>query len=68
MENGIRVYFTREFTGGILKGLRVIDSVNYPTVEQCAVFIAKGRKGFKKWAYGDANRIIDASFQNYQRN
>ena len=43
------------------------DSISFPTLEACAAFIAKGRKGIKRPIGGSPYRIVDASFQNYKR-
>ena len=60
------VYFTKEFTKGFLKGIRIIESISFPTVEDCARFAVVGRE-VKKPIGGSPYKIVDASFQNYSR-
>lgn len=63
----VKVYFTRLFTSGILQGLTHNDSISYPTVNECVKFINQGKQGFKKCMGGCDYKIIDASFQKYDR-
>lgn len=59
------LYFTRQFTKGNLKGLTHLDRISFPTIEGCVQWVkginakaARGRLDYK---------IVDHSFQNYQR-
>ena len=59
------LYFTRQFTKGLLVGLVHHDSIRFPTAGLCLDWVAAiNRKADKgKIEY----RIIDRSFQNYRR-
>jgi len=61
------IYFTKEFTDGILKGIRVFAWASFPTVAQCAEYATLGRKGKDKLGLRSRWIIVDRSFQNYQR-
>jgi hypothetical protein len=43
-----RVKFTKHFTGGVLKGLKVDEQITYPTKKQCEAFVKRGVKGVHK--------------------
>lgn len=61
------LYFTKEFTGGLLKGLHHNGSMTFENVEDAAEFLKVMRKGVKKPIGGSPYRIVDASFQKYWR-
>lgn len=64
----ITLYYTKEFTGGLLKGLRVNESMTFVSIEAAEKYKAFGFKGCKKpIANGSPYKFIDASYQNYFR-
>lgn len=63
----ITLYFTKEFTGGVLKGLRFNESMRFANEKLAADWATWARKGCKKPIGGWPYKIIDASFQNYTR-
>jgi len=60
-----RIYFTKLFLDGALKGLTYHDSVTGPDAAKLAKTWRIGRT-FKPYA-GSSYRIVDASFQKYAR-
>ena len=60
--NGTTLYFTREFTKGILKGIRHNDSLPFVSVERAEIW--RKRINAKR---GLEYKIVDASYQNYSR-
>ena len=63
-----KLYFTKQFTNGTLKGLIYMDSLSFSTKESAAAFDRKHRTKDHKDRFGGAKwRIIDSSFQNYKR-
>ncbi len=60
------LYFTREFTKGLLKGIRHIDSLSFVSVESAENW----RKGIaRNHKRGSLNyKLVDASYQSYIRN
>ncbi len=64
------VYFTREFTDGVLKGLHHPDKITFPNLTLAARwikrFVRTGRV-VRKSRYTSSYIVVDASFQNYQR-
>ena len=61
-----RIYFTKRFTGGILKGLSINDSTWFDTPERASKAYHIGKRGRDTitrtpWV------ITDASFQKYDR-
>lgn len=63
------IYFTKQFTSGLLKGLFYRESMRFTSEAEAADFIKAGRKGFKgqKVTGGSGWRIVDASYQKYWR-
>ncbi len=61
------LYFTKQFTGGLLKGLLYNESMVFANEILAAEFIKFGRKGCKKPTLGSPWKIVDASFQKYWR-
>lgn len=57
------LYFTKQFTAGILKGIRISESMPFASANLAADFIKVMRKGSKKIDW----KIVDASFQKYWR-
>ena len=61
--NPVTLYFTKQFTSGILKGIIINESLPFVSVERAEIW----RKGVmakeKKLGY----KIIDRSYQNYSR-
>ena len=55
------IYFTREFTDGLLKGIQQRDSITTAFPEQWRTGTV-----FKK-RFVSSYKIVDASFQNYSR-
>ena len=63
-----KLYFTKQFTFGVLKGLTYVDSLSFSTIEGAAAFDRKHRTNDHKDRFGGAQwKIIDSSFQNYKR-
>lgn len=60
------IYFTKLFTGGLLKGLTYQDKATGPDVATLAKQYRIGRE-VKRPIGGSPYRIIDASFQSYAR-
>jgi hypothetical protein len=62
------LYFTKQFTGGSLRGLTINESMQFASTDAAAEFIKFGRKGCRKpVAGGSPWKIVDASFQKYWR-
>jgi hypothetical protein len=62
------LYFTKQFTGGLLKGIKVNHSMSFISESDAADFLKVMRKGVKKAVCGtDPWKIVDASFQKYWR-
>jgi len=57
------LYFTKQFISGVLRGIRVNESMSFASVDAAADFLKVMRKGSKKVDW----KIIDASFQKYWR-
>ena len=57
-----KLYFTRYFTKGCLKGLSHVDSIPFVSVDAAMAWI-KGIKSNTKLDY----TLTDYSFQNYKR-
>jgi len=57
------LYFTKLFTRGVLKGIRVNESMPFVSTEAAADFHKVMRKGGKKVDW----KIVDASYQKYWR-
>ena len=61
----VTLYFTREFTKGNLRGIRHNDKISFPDYPACVQWArainAKADAGTLPY------RIVDRSFQNYQR-
>lgn len=57
------LYFTKFFISGVLKGIKVNESMAFVSVDAAADFLKAMRKGSKKVDW----KIIDASFQKYWR-
>jgi len=63
----VTLYFTKRFTGGLLKGLAVNESMRFASDTDAAEFVKAGRKGFKKVVGSSQWKIVDASYQKYWR-
>jgi len=63
----VTLYFTKQFTGGLLKGIRITESMRFASPELASEWVAWARKGCKKPIGGSPYKVIDASFQNYAR-
>lgn len=63
----VTLYFTKHFTGGLLKGLSVNESMRFANDEAAAEFVKVGRKGFKAFLGSSPWKIVDASYQKYWR-
>jgi hypothetical protein len=61
------IYFTKQFTNGLLKGVCVIASAAFSSVDEAAKYAAIGRKGKDKFGLKSPWIIVDRSFQNYRR-
>ena len=61
--NTVTLYFTKEFTRGILKGLVINESLPFVSVERSQVWLKGVIAKEKKLGY----KIIDRSYQNYAR-
>lgn len=61
------IYFTKLFTGGLLKGLTYQDTATGPDVATLAKQYRIGREVKRPVGGGSPYRIIDASFQSYAR-
>ena len=61
--NTVTLYFTKEFTRGILKGLVINESLPFVSVERSRVWVKGVMAKEKKLGY----KIIDRSYQNYAR-
>lgn len=61
------IYFTKRFTDGLLKGLCVIASASFNSIEEAATYAKIGRKGKDKFGLRSPWIIVDRSFQNYKR-
>ena len=59
----ITLYFTKQFTGGVLKGLFYNESMRFVSDAAAAEFLKVMRKGSKKVDW----KIVDASYQKYWR-
>ena len=62
--NIARLYFSKRFTSGLLKGITIHGSVYGPPIT--LKHFAIGTKGHD-WHSGAKWVIVDASFQNYAR-
>lgn len=62
MEYPVTLYFTQQFTKGLLKGIRYTDSLGFGTVDSAMKWV-KGIQASKRIDY----KLIDYAFQNYQR-
>lgn len=63
----VTIYFTKQFTGGLLKGLTHTGSMQFVSIERASEWVSWARKGCRKPIGGSPYKVIDASFQNYQR-
>lgn len=64
----VTIYFTKLFTGGLSKGLRQNESMQFASETLAAEFLKFGRKGCKKATLGTSPwKIVDASYQKYWR-
>jgi len=61
------LYFTKQFTGGLLKGIRIIESMRFASPELASNWLKVARAGIRKPIGGSPYKVIDASFQNYTR-
>lgn len=61
-----RIYVTKLFLTGNLKGLAIKDSVTGSDAGRLAKFWHVGRE-YRECGTGSRVRIVDASFQNYAR-
>lgn len=59
----VTLYFTKLFIGGVLKGIKVNQSMSFVSDDAAADFLKVMRKGSKKVDW----KIVDASFQKYWR-
>jgi len=59
------IYFTKEITDGALKGIRINEQISHSTLSACS-FWRIGRV-VKRSNRGPGYRIVDASFQKYDR-
>lgn len=59
----VTLYFTKLFTNGVLKGIKVNETMPFASVDLAADFLKVMRKGSKKVDW----KIVDASFQKYWR-
>lgn len=59
----ITLYFTKQFTSGMLKGLFYNESMRFASEVEAADFVKAMRKGSKKVDW----KIVDASYQKYWR-
>ncbi len=59
----VRLYFTKFFYRGNLKGIRVIESIPFVSCERAAEWLKGIAKNRKRLDY----EIVDKSFQNYAR-
>jgi hypothetical protein len=62
LEMTTRLYFTRQFTSGTLKGIRHYDSISFPTPKACMEW-AESVNASSRLNY----KIVDRSFQSYKR-
>jgi hypothetical protein len=62
----ITLYFTREFTGGNLKGLFYNATMTFATTDEAVKFVERGKRGIKS-KFGSPYKIVDYSFQKYWR-
>jgi hypothetical protein len=61
------LYFTKEFTGGLLKGMKLNEQMRFAS-EGLAIEFANKCSAPTKHAAGGSNwKIIDFSFQKYWR-
>lgn len=60
------IYFTKLFTGGVLKGLTYHDQATGADVTALAKQFRIGRE-IRRPVCGSPYRIVDASFQKYAR-
>ena len=66
MNSEIRLYFTKRFTRGPLKGLHHIDSIPFVSVDAAMDWVCKV-KANSKHSKRRTFEIVDHSFQNYAR-
>lgn len=59
----VTLYFTKEFVSGVLKGIRVNESMPFVSADRAADFVRVMRKGGKKVEW----KIVDSSYQKYWR-
>ena len=57
------LYFTKQITKGILKGFVINEKLSFPDVEHATRWV----KGVTKYEKRNGWKLIDKSFQNYQR-
>ena len=64
----ITLYFTKQFTGGILKGLLYNESMHFDSYESAAQWLKFARKGCRKpYDRSSPYKVVDASYQKYWR-
>mgnify|MGYP001562450591 CR=1 FL=1 len=62
----ITLYYTQEFTGGLLKGIVINEQMRFATVELALGWALTASKVIKKpFANCNPYRVIDYSFKKY---